>query len=87
MHGRGKMASAPASDAATRKGRCCLSVCEASKFFFFFFCFSARADSRGIGLTRADSGCIGPYWLKPPIHTEIKKKSAKRTKEVVVTRT
>ena len=54
MHGRGKMAAAPASDAATREGRRCLRV---EPRPVFFFRFRIRADSRRFG---SDARRTGP---------------------------
>ena len=51
MLGRGKMAVAPTSDAATREGRRCLCV-ELCPIFFFFFSRYA--------LTRPDRRQVGP---------------------------
>lgn len=75
MHGRGKRAAALVSDAATREGRCCLRVREASSIFFSHFpIVLIRSNSSGIESTRADLGRIGPYRSKLPIHAKIKKK-------------
>ena len=59
MHGRGKMAAAPASDAATHGGRRCLRV-ELRPVFFFFFSFRIRADSGRIGSYRPNTGVFRP---------------------------
>lgn len=75
MHGRSKMATTPASDAAMCEGRRCLRFVK--RFFFLRFPNSRR---------------FGPNWSVSAETADIrrnskKKKSAKRTKEVVVTRT
>ena len=59
MHGRGKMATALASDAVTRTGRRCLHV-EPRLVFFFFFRFRIRADS---ALTCAELGRFALIWI------------------------
>ena len=48
------------------------AACASSFFFFFFFLrFTTRANARGIGLIRANSGRIGPYRQQPPMPTLI----------------
>ena len=82
MHGRSKMAAAPASDVVTREGHCCLHIREASRLvFFLFFSWLAliRVDLRGIKPTRVDSGRINLYQSKPLTHAEIKKKKRCKT--------
>ena len=63
MHGRSKMAAAPASDAATRGGRRCLRV-EPRPVFFFFFSFPDSRRLAPIRLrrapTRAEPGRFAP---------------------------
>ena len=58
MHGRGKMAAAPASNAVTRGGRRCLGVELRPVFFFFFISGFAptHADSAPTGADSAPTG-------------------------------
>ena len=72
MHGRGKTATAPASDAATRKRRCCLRVGAAS-FFFFSVSHRLGIDLGRFALNRADLRPLGPYQAKSLIQAEIQR--------------
>ena len=84
MHGRGKTATAPVSDAAWRGDvRATLLPtrrCRVHLFFFRFPTWPIRAESGRFVLNRGDSCQLGLYQVKPPIQAEIKKKkNAKRT--------
>ena len=67
MHGRGKMAAAPASDAATRGGRRCLRVEPRPVFFFFSF-----PDSRRLALIQLQRA---PTRAEPDRFTPIRAES------------
>ena len=97
MHGRGKMAAAPASDAATRGGRRCLRVEPRPVFFFLFFFVSGfaptradsaptRAHSRRTGPIQSDSGRIGSYRPNTGVFRPEKgNRPAKKKKKVLKT--
>ena len=64
------MAAAPTSNTTTCEGRHCLRIHEASSFFFFFFRLVRNwTNSCWFGWIQNHR-----FWLKPPIHVEIRKK-------------
>ena len=83
MHGRGKTATAPVSDAAWRGDvRATLLPtrrCRVHLFFFRFPTWPIRAESGRFVLNRGDSCQLGLYQVKPPIQAEIKKKKKCKT--------
>ena len=83
MHGRGKTATAPVSDAARRGDvRATLLPTRRCRIHLFFFRFPTRpirAESGRFVLNRGDSRQLGLYRVKPPIQAEIKKKKKSKT--------
>ena len=57
MHRRGKLATAPVSEAATREGRRCLRI--EPRPVFFFCCFTIRANVSRFAPIWAESDRIG----------------------------
>ena len=60
-HGRGTKGAAPASDAATCKGHCCLRVGAASSFFFFHNSRQLAPMRRRLRPICTKLGCFAPY--------------------------